>query len=201
MSEAAAWRKGDIFDATLESVKSGTGPELQQACESIILGWREVPVVRLLALKRQLERLGLEERESMLEEALISVAEKKRPPFLEVASDPANPLWGQAVEVLSMLGDQAVLEMLLALEGRCGEKERPVLVRAMGNFTGPLAEQALLRFLRSDNEHVFIEALMALRKGGGTAVLEQLRAAASYRKGRGGRSSDILDAVIRELEG
>ena len=197
MSESGDERFGHV----LESIKSGTGAELQQACEGLILGWREAPVHQLLALKKQLERLGLEQRESMLEEALISVAEKRPEPFLELAADPSGPLWDQAVEVLSMLADPSVLELLLPLEDKCTDKELPAFVRALGNFNDSRALEVLQRFLRSNEDHMFIEALMALRRAGGPAALAHIKAALMQRGNSVAASSEILKAVIAELGG
>ena len=201
MSEVRDSQVEERFGQALESIKSGTGSELQQACEWLILGWREAPVLQMLSLKKQLERLGLEQRESMLEEALISVAEKRPGPFLDIASDPSNRLWGQAVEILSMLADPSVLDLLLSLESRCEEKELPAFIRALGNFNDPRAAEALQKYLRSEEDHLFIEAVMALRRAGGNAALAHMKSALAHRNNSVAASSEILKAVIAELGG
>jgi len=189
------------FEDLFEAIKGGDGRELRQACEKVLLGWRDVPVEPLLGLKDQFHRLELEDRESCLDEALVSIAEKRPAPFTQIVTEPAHPLWRPAVEVLSLVGDMHYLELFLSLLPLCPRKNLPFLIRGIGRYDSPKVVPALAPFLASDGEGIFFEVLLAMRRIGGVEALRCLREGCMLKRREGSEMAAVLENVVREMEG
>jgi HEAT repeat protein len=188
------------YEALLEAIKGGDAGGLQGACEQLLLKYKDMPAEPLLALKEQLHRLDLEHREAYVEEALISIAEKRPGPFRAIATEPGHPQWRQAVEVLSMVGEPEYLDLfisLLPLTDRRGQLE---LVRAIGRYTGPKVVEALARFLKEDDESLFFEALMAVKMSGGRDAVAALKDALEHKRRESSPDATVIEGVIKELE-
>jgi len=188
----------DRYEALLEALRSGSPSETLMACEELIRLWKEVPVEELLLLKNRFGKLGLDDREARLDEALVSIAEKRPAPFTEIVTVPDHPLWPEAVDVLSMLGCEDFLELFISLLPSCPEKSLVHLIRAIGCYRENKVVESLARYLRSDDEEVFMEAVLAIKRCGGPQALGILQ---DVRRSRNGSDiGRILDVVIEELE-
>ncbi len=108
-----------------EAFRTGDAAGIQDACDGVMRAWKDIDVIPLLALKDQLSKMGLEQRAAHLEEALISVAEKRPGPILELAEDPDGQLWRSAVEVVSMSGEPGFFVVLVRQAGTCRKKSMP----------------------------------------------------------------------------
>lgn len=188
------------YEALLEMIKGGDSGVLQSACEQLVLSYRDVPAEPLLALKEQLHRLDLEHREAYVEEALISIAEKRPGPFRTIATDPGHPQWRQAVEVLSMVGEPDYLELFISLLPRVDRRGQLELVRAIGRFTGPRVVEALARFLKEEDEALFFEALMAVKRSGGREAAAALKEALDIKRRESSPDASVIERVIKEME-
>ncbi|HLB25290.1 MAG TPA: hypothetical protein VJM83_03055 [Nitrospirota bacterium] len=184
----------------LEAVRMGGPEELREACAEIVRSWRDAPVKDLLALKEQFRKMDMEERESVLDEALISVAEKRPGPFTEIVRDPEAPLWRPAAEVLSGARDPRHLELFVSLLPACPRKSVETLIRAVGRYRDPVALAAVKEYLHDADEGVMLEAVMAVREAGGSEGVGYLREALeNARRGSAG-NVPVLEGVIREME-
>lgn len=188
------------FDGLMEAVRSGSPEELHDACDEIINRWRVAPVVELLALKQQFAKLGMEHREAHLEEALISVAEKRPGPFTAVASDPAHPAWRAAIEVLSMLDDEEYLDLFISLIPSCPEKELCDLVRAIAMFRCEAAVDALKGMLKNADGSVMLESVLALKRCGLPGMTASIREILDKRLSNGTDAASMVEAVLSDME-
>ena len=152
-----------------------------------------------MSLKDQLAKMGLEQREAVLQEALISVALRRPGPFREIASQPSHPLWNAAAEILSEAGMPEDLDLLIGLIPDIPRKNLPDLVRAIGRFRTERAVEAISPYLLSEDESAAFEAATALRDDGGPAALALLKEALRIRKAGGGRPA-MLEVIVREME-
>src|SRR5512143_2693057 len=152
------------YESLIEAIKGDDADWLHGACEQLVLSYRDVPAEPLLALKEQLHRLDMGHREAYVDEALISIAEKRPGPFRAIVNEPGNPHWGAAVEVLSMVGSLEYLDLFISLLPLSGRRGQLDLVRAIGRYTGPKVVETLSQFLKEDDESLFFEALMGLRR-------------------------------------
>ncbi len=189
------------YEELVEVIKGGDAIGLQGACEQLVLSYKDVPAERLLALKEQLHRLDLEHREAYVEEALVSIAEKRPGPFRAIATDPEHPQWRQAVEVLSLVGDPQYLDLFISLLPLAERRGLLELVRAVGRFVGPKVVEALAPFLKEDDEALFFEALMAVKRSGGKEALAALKEALEVKRREASPDASVIENVIGELEG
>ncbi|MGA2193419.1 MAG: HEAT repeat domain-containing protein, partial [Nitrospirota bacterium] len=167
----------------------------------IMRRWKDIQVEPLLKLKKQFQKMDMEQREANLDEALISVAEKRLKPFLDMVSQPGHPLWKAATEVVSMVDDPSVLEFLILLLRDSPKESLPDLLKAIGHFNTGKAREALLNYLNDPEEEVMFEAVMALRVMGGSGVLGHFKDALAARRREGAQAAvSVLDEAIRELE-
>ena len=179
-----------------EAFRTGDAAGIQDACEGVMRAWKDIDVIPLLALKEQLTKIGLEQRAAHLEEALISVAEKRPGPFLELAEDPGGRLWRSAVEVVSMSGEPAFFDVLVRQAATCRKKSLPDIIAALGRYGGRSVE-ALSGYLENDDDGIFHDAVLALKESGreGQArlgeALERFRAEGSER-------ASVIEAVLSE---
>ena len=185
--------------AILEGIRTGKTTELPGYSAEIRSRWNDIPVAPLLSLKDQLAKMELEERESVLHEALISVALRRPGPFREIASIPSHPLWNAAAEILSDTGEPEDLDLLIGLIPDIPGKSLPDLVRAIGRFRTGGAAKAISPYLLSEDESVAFEAATALRDNASPTALKLLKEALRTRRAAGG-SKSMLEAIVRELE-
>jgi hypothetical protein len=188
------------YEALIEAIKGGDAEGLHGACEQLVLSYKDVPAEPLLALKEQLHRLDMGHREAYVEEVLISIAEKRPDPFLAIATEPGHPLWGVAVEVLSMVGAPEYLDMFIKLLPLAPRRGRLDLVRAIGRYTGPKVVDALAHYLKEEDEPLFFEALMALRADGGPEAMKALREALEVKRREASPDAVVIERVLKELE-
>jgi hypothetical protein len=189
----------DRFENLMEKIKGGNTRELQGACSDIARLWKEAPVSGLLSLKEQFHRLGLEEREAHLDAALIEVALRKPGPFTNVATEPGHPLWRAAVEVLSMVAAPEYLDLFISLLPLCPGKDLKELVRAIGCYDGPKVVGAVSPYLGSDDEGLFFEAVLALKRSGGAEAVGLLKECLAARRQGGSEMTTVLEGVIEEM--
>ena len=187
------------FEAVFETIKSGDALARRAACEEVVRSWRDVPLEPLLVLKGQFGRMGLEHHEANLDEALVSVCERRPTPFLTLATDPANICWAAAVEVLSLVGGPEYLDLFISLLPLVGKKGVLELIRAIERYTGPKAAAAVGPLVLSDDEEVFIEAALALKKIGGEEAVRRLKDGLQNKKG-GSENAGLLTCLLDELE-
>jgi len=187
-------------EALLEQVKSGDTDTLIAACDKLLRGWRSAPVEELLLLKEQFRKLNLEHREAHVEELLVSIAEKRPGPFTTIVTQPDHPLWRPALEVLSLLEDDQYLDLFIRLLPMCPKKELPELVKAIGCYRCENAAHALESLLGSDDDAVFMESVLALRRCGGPGAAGPLRAALDNKRREGSAMASVVEAVLREIE-
>ncbi|MGC2423427.1 MAG: hypothetical protein WA666_03620 [Nitrospirota bacterium] len=188
------------MERILEGIRTGSQPELSRYCYEIITHWKDIPVTPLLSLKDQLAKIGLEQREAVLQEALISVALRRPGPFREITSKPSHPLWSAAAEILSETGIPEDLDLLIGLIGHIPRKNLPDLVRAIGRFRTERAVEAISPYLLSEDESAAFEATVALRDDGGRAALTMLKEALRIIKASGGGRPVMLEAIVRDME-
>lgn len=188
------------MDESIEGIRSGPADELRSCCEDIIRLWRTAPVDELLSLKEQFRKLGMENREASLEEALISIAEKRPEPFTRVVTEPGHPLWRPALEVLSMVGNKEYLELFISLLPLCPKKDLCDLVRAIGCFDCARAVEALKGLLDSQEEPVALEAVLALKRCGAGNVAEEAREALRESLSKGTPMASVVEAVLKDME-
>jgi len=188
----------DRYESLLEKLRIGSPTETLDACESLILMWKEVPIEELLLLKNRFAKLGLDDREARLDEALMSIAERRPAPFTEIIMNPDHSLWSEAVEIVSMLGCMDHFELFLSLMPGCPTNRLADLVRAVGYYRDNRAAEGIAKCLNTHDENVFMEAVLALRRCGGREGLEKLREARNSRFGN--ELSLMLDTVIEEME-
>jgi hypothetical protein len=187
------------YEELIEAIKGGDATGLQEACEQLVLAYKDVPAEPLLALKEQLHKLDLEHREAYVEEALISIAEKRPGPFRAIATEPTHPQWRQAVEVLSMVGDPDYLGLFISLLPQVDRRGQLELVRAIGRFTGPKVVEALAGFLKEEDEALFFEALMAVKRCGGPEAVAALKEALEVKRRESSPDASVIEKVIKEL--
>jgi len=190
----------DRFELVMEAVTNGTVAEMRSACEELIRAWKDVPVEPLLSLKEQFHRLDLEHREAHIDEALISIAEKRPGPFTSIATEPAHPLWRPAVEVLSMAGDPGYMDLFISLLPMCPRKNLKDLVRAIGNYRDAAVVEALRPYLSSEDEGVFFEAVTAFKRNGGPGAAMYLKKCLDVKRREGSLTVSVLESVIQEME-
>ncbi len=188
------------YDDLIETIKGGDAREFHGACERAMRVWKGVPVEGLLALKEQFHKLELEDRESHLDEALISIAEKRPGPFTEIATEPGHPLWRPSVEVLSLVGDAGYFDLFMSLLPLCPVKDLPYLIRAIGCYDGPKVVRALAPYLASDSDGVAYEALRAMKRIGGAEALRCLKEGLAKKSREGSEMTSVFEVVVRELE-
>lgn len=188
------------FDNLFETIRSGETRELHFACEEVMRQWKEVPVEPLLALKTQFQKMELEQREANLDEALISVCEKRPGPFIEIAKAPGHPLWRACVDVLSMVDNASNLELFVTLLPDCPKRQLPDLIRAIGRFRESGAVKAVARYLTDSDEGVFFETVMALKGSGEKEALESLKECLKVKSKEGAYSKTVLEEAVREME-
>jgi hypothetical protein len=172
--------------------------DLPGVCDKIIRNWKDVPLEQLIELKQQLARLGLEHREAHLDEALISIAEKRPGPFSGIAADTDHPLWKPAVELMSMCDNPDFCKQLLSLLPGCPKRCLEDLIRAISRC-GNSAEY-VWPYLMDEDEGVFLEAVMAVREAGGPESVMWLKEAMAQKKREGSPAARVLEAVLQELE-
>jgi len=172
--------------------------ELPGVCDRVIRNWKDIPVEPLLELKLKLARLGLEHREAHLDEALVSVAEKRPEPFSAIASDTDHPLWKPAVEIMSLSENPKFQDQLLSLLPDCPKRSLGDLIRAISR-SGKNAE-SIWPYLMDEDEGVFLEAVMAVRGAGGQESVRRLKDAMAQKKKEGSPSARVLEAVLHEIE-
>ena len=187
------------IEAILEGIRTGEKTELPGYSSEIRTLWKDIPVAPLLSLKDQLGRMGMEDREAFLQEALTSVALRRPGPFREIASIPSHPLWSAAAEILSDTGEPEDLDLLIGLIPDIPGKSLPDLVRAIGRFRTGRAVKAISPYLLSEDESVAFEAATALRDNASPTALKLLKEALRTRRAAGG-SKSMLEAIVRELE-
>ncbi len=186
------------FKNIAEAFRVGDMKDLPGVCDKIIRNWKDIPLEPLIELKQQLARLGLEHREAHLDEALISIAEKRPGPFSEIASDTDHPLWKPVVEIMSMCENRDFQEQLLSLLPGCPKRCLEDLIRAISRC-GNSAE-SVWPYLMDEDEGVFLEAVMAVRGAGGPESVRRLKEAMERKKREGSPSARVLEAVLQELE-
>lgn len=183
------------FENFAEAFRTGDAPGIQAACEGIMRAWKDVDVAPLLALKDQLSKMGLEQRAAHLEEALISVAEKRPEPFLRLAEEPDGPLWRAAVEVLSRSGEPALFDMLVKQAARRKKSLQDAIV-ALGRYGGRAAG-VLSGFLEDEDDEIFHEAVVALKETGSEG-LDRLREALERLRAEGSERAAVIEAALAE---
>ena len=189
----------DRFENLMEMIKGGSARELHDSCAEIARLWKHAPAEDLLSLKKQLRRLDLEERESYLDAALVDIAVKRMEPFAAIATQPGHPLWRAAVEVLSMAGAPDSLDLFISLLPLCPKKNLRDILRAIGCYSGEKVVGAVAPYLNSEEEGVFFEAVLALKKSGGPEALRYLKGSLAARRMGGSEMSTVLEAVIEEI--
>jgi hypothetical protein len=185
--------------AILQGIRTGEKTELPGYSSRIRMLWKDIPVAPLLKLKDQLNKMGMEDREAFLDEALISVASRRPGPFREIALAPSHPLWNSAAEILSEAGMPEDLDLLIGLIPEIQKKNLPDLVRAIGRFRKVKAVKAISPYLLSEDESAAFEAATALRDNGGPRALKLLKGALRMKRAGGARPV-MLEAIIREME-
>jgi len=188
----------DRFENIAEAFRTGDMKDLPAVCDRVIRNWKDIPLEPLIELKLQLARLGLEHREAHLDEALISVAEKRPAPFTLIASNTDHPLWKPVVEIMSMCENRNFQEQLLSLLPGCPKRCLEDLIRAISR-SGSSAE-SVWPYLMDEDEGVFLEALMAVREAGGPESIRLLKEAMAQKRREGSPSARVLEAVLQELE-
>jgi len=186
------------FEHIAEAFRVGDMKDLPGVCDKVIRNWKDIPLDPLIELKMQLSRLGLEHREAHLDEALISIAEKRPGPFSDIASNTDHPLWKPVVEIMSMCENRNFQEQLLALLPGCPKRCLEDLIRAISR-SGSSAE-SVWPYLMDEDEGVFLEAVMAVRGAGGPESVRRLKEAMAQKKREGSPSARVLEAVLQELE-
>ncbi|MBI5694271.1 MAG: hypothetical protein HZC51_00825 [Nitrospirae bacterium] len=188
------------FEDIFETMKGGDTRELATACDLVVRSWKDVPVEPLLALKALFSKVGLEDREAHIDEALASIAEKRPEPFTKIATEPESPLWLSAVEVLSLTGDEEYLDLFVSLLPLCPKRKLPGLVRSIGRYRCAKAAEAVSPYLNSSDEALFFEALLSLEDDGGPEALACLRAARDARRREGSEMAAVLERVVEKME-
>ncbi len=184
----------------LENIRTGDTDALVESCAALLRLWRSAPVEELLSLKEQFRRLDMEHREAHVEELLVSIAEKRPGPFMVIANDPGHPLWRPTLEVLALLDGDENLELFISLIPLCSRKELVELVKAIGCYRCSTATKALTGLLYTDDEEVFLETVLALKRCGGTNALGALKNTLVKKRSEGSRMVFVLEAIIKELE-
>jgi hypothetical protein len=186
------------FEGIAEAFRAGDMRELPGVCDMVIRRWKDIPLEPLIELKVQLARLGLEHREAHLDEALISIAEKRPGPFSDIASNPDHPLWKPAIEIMSMCENSYFKEQLSSLLPVCPKRCLGDLIRAISRCGN--GAESVWPFLMDEDEGVFLEAVMAVREAGGPESVRRLKEAMAQKKREGSPSARVLEAVLQELE-
>lgn len=186
------------FEGIAEAFRAGDMRELPGVCDMVIRRWKDIPLEPLIELKVQLARLGLEHREAHLDEALISIAEKRPGPFSGIASNPDHPLWKPAIEIMSMCENRYFKEQLSSLLPVCPKRCLGDLIRAISRCGN--GAESVWPFLMDEDEGVFLEAVMAVREAGGPESVRRLKEAMAQKKREGSPSARVLEAVLQELE-
>lgn len=187
------------LDAVIDGIRTGEKTKLSRYCSEIRRLWKDIPVTPLLSLKDQLAKMGLEQREAVLLEALISVALKRPGPFRRIAAEPSHPLWNAAAEILSYTGGPEDLELLIGLIPYIPGKSLPDLIRAIGRFRTERAAEAVAPYLLSEDESAAFEAATALRDGGSPKALTLFKEALRIKR-VAGESRPMFEAMVREME-
>jgi HEAT repeat protein len=187
-------------ESLLEQLKGGDTETLISACDELLRSWRAAPVEELLLLKEQFRRLNLEHREAHVEELLVSIAEKRPAPFTAIITQPDHPLWRPALEVLSLLADNQYLDLFITLLPVCPKKELPELVKAIGCYRCDKAAHALESLLDTDDDTVFMESVLALRRCGGQEAVAPLKEALYNKRREGSELASVVEAVLKEIE-
>lgn len=188
------------YEDLFETLRGGDMRELVSACDTVVRSWREVPVEPLLNLKAVFGKVGMEDREARLDEALASVAEKRPDPFTKLATEPDNPLWLPAVEVLSLTGDEEYLDLFISLLPLCPRRKLPGLVRSIGRYRVAKSSEAIAPYLYSGDDDLFFEALLAVEGDGGTDALRCLKDAFGSRQRDGSEMAGVIGRVVDRLE-
>jgi len=188
------------FEALMETITNGGRSEAREACDELMRLWKDAPVHALLALKEQFRKLDMESREAALDEALISIAERRPEPFTAIATDPSQPLWRQAVDVLAMLGGEAYLDLFISLLPLCPRRNLKDLAAAIGCFRGAKVAEALSPYLDTDDEALFQEVVLALKRSGAPEAVELMKARISSPGVDASDKRSFIEAVIREME-
>ncbi|HEY3347496.1 MAG TPA: hypothetical protein VGK71_07725, partial [Nitrospirota bacterium] len=131
----------------IEIIRTGDNEALSPAIAELLRNWKDAPLDDLFSLKEQFDRLGLENREAMLDEALTTISERMPEPFFEAARDYLNPHWKTAVEVLSLGGRPGSLGLFLSMLSGCPRKALPDLIRSIARFRDAAAVTELKRYL------------------------------------------------------
>jgi len=189
----------DRFEELMETIRAGSARDLHDACAEVSRLWKDAPVDGLLSLKEQFRRLDLEERESILDVALIEIADRRQEPFTVIATQPDHPLWRPAVEVLSMAGVPDCLDLFIRLLPLCPKKNIKDLLRAIGCYNDRKAVEAVAPFLCAEDEGVFFEAVLTLKRSDGPKAMEYLKGCLAARRRDGSEMATVLEAVIEEM--
>ena len=182
----------------LEAVRLGGPGELSDACAKLVRLWKDAPVEPLLTLKEQFQKVGLDRREASLDEALVSLAERRLEPFIAVVSELRHPYWAQAVEVVSLTRDARILDVLLSLIPECPRRSLPMLVRGIGCFRERGAVEALGRFLSEKDDDVLFEAVSALSEIGDSTAQAYLKSELATRQSDGElAAAQMIEEALR----
>lgn len=188
------------IERLVENIRTGDTDVLVRSCAEVLRLWKSAPVEKLLSLKEQFRKLDMEHREAHLEELLVSIAEKRPGPFTAIVTEPGHPLWRPALEVLALLDGDDYLDLFVSLIPLCPDKELVGLVKAIGSYRCSKSAMALTGLLSSENDEVFLEAALALKRCGGPAVLRSLKDTLEKKRAQGSPMASIVEALIRELE-
>lgn len=189
----------DRHENLMEVVKGGTAREVQDACAELAHAWKDAPVESLLALKEQFHKLDIEDREAHLDSALITIAEKRPAPFTAIATEPGHPLWRPTVEVLSLVGSSDYLDLFISLLPISPKKNITDLLKAIGCYSCNKVVSAAGPYLGSDDERVFMEAVLTIKRCGGPDAIKLLRESLADRRRKGSEMSTVLEAVLEEM--
>lgn len=184
----------------IEGIRAGSAEELNACCDELRRMWRSAPVDELLSLKEQFRKLGMEHREAFLEEALISIAEKRPEPFVTIATDPGHPLWRPALEVLSMLDNPAYLDLFISLIPLCPEKDMYELVQAISRPGTGKSVEALSGMLATADEPLAMDIVLALKRCGGGEMAEAVKNALRKKLTKGSNMQSVIEAVLTDME-
>jgi hypothetical protein len=184
----------------IEAIRTGDNKTVSRAITELLRNWKDAPLDDLFSLKEQFDRLGLENREAMLDEALTTISERMPEPFFEAARNYSNPHWKTAVEVLSLGGRPGSLGLFLSMLPGCPRKALPALIRAIARFRYAAAVTELKRFLTDPDEDIFYEALMALQTIASAEAVDCIRECALQGGAEAGRAT-AARTVLRMMEG
>lgn len=136
------------------------GPALVLAAVGAVFGALALlafwPQLRTGALISDLER---PERRLVASQRLIELGPQAVPALIEVASDPAHPARGDAVELLGRIGDPRAVPALVAVEDPALQRVR---IEALAGLRGEEALRAVVARLGDPDPELELSALAAL---------------------------------------